>query len=132
MVEKLNIIIAEDNIEWTQMLVKYISKQMMFNVVATTNDGIKEIELIKSKKPDIVITDLKRKDGISGIEAIKEIYSTNDNKPIFIIETGSYYYNEFRELMMLGINHFLVKPFGFDKILEELYLVAEEINDNYK
>ena len=68
---KIRIIIADDNKAWTDLLQKYLKNFKELEIVGITNDGIEQLDMIKELKPDVVVTDLKRDKGISGIEVIK-------------------------------------------------------------
>lgn len=58
---KIRIIIADDNKAWTNLLQKYLKNFKELEIVGITNDGIEQLDMIKELKPDVVVTDLKKR-----------------------------------------------------------------------
>ena len=63
MMNRLKIIIADDNKIITTVLAEEIKKHEEFLLLDITSKTEDEIELINTLKPDTVITDIKRKEG---------------------------------------------------------------------
>lgn len=122
---KTSIIIADDNTTWCNLLKKYL-EQRDYEIIGTTSDGEEQLEMIKTLRPDLVITDLKRDKGISGIEVIKRYNEQNAVKTKFLVETGSYYKDEMDLLENMGIKHILFKPFVLDNIVETIEKIKNE------
>ena len=106
---KTKILIADDNLAWCEILQKYIKQNMEseIEIIGITSDGEEQIQLIETLRPDIVITDLKRPKGISGIDVIRKCNKITE----FIIETAGYYKDQFDDIKSMGVNNFLLKPF---------------------
>ena len=126
---KISIIIADDNTTWCNLLKKYL-EQRDYEIVGTTSDGEEQLEMIKTLRPDLVITDLKRDKGISGIEVIKRYNEQNTVKTKFLVETGCYYKDQMDVLEDMGIKHILFKPFVLDRIVEEIEEIKNEDEKN--
>ena len=122
MLEKMKkrIVIADDNSAWCNILKKYLKQNTEFEVVGTTEDGEEQISMIKNLKPDIVITDIKRESGISGIEVIKRCNELNLEQTKFLVETASCSIDERMLLNNLGIKNILLKPFSLNEIIKKL------------
>lgn len=123
--EKVTIIIADDNRAWVNLLNKYLTNYEEIKVLGITDDGEQQIKMIKDLKPDIVITDLKRNKGISGIEVIEQCYKLNI-KTKFLVTTAGYYNYKFEELEKMGIRHFLYKPFNLNDVIKEIKNIQSE------
>ena len=123
--EESKIIIADDNKAWTDLLSKYLAKYKELKILGITNDGEEQIEMIKKLKPDIVITDLKRDKGISGVEVIERCYKLNI-KTDYLVTTAGYYNDKIQELRQMGITHFLFKPFDIDDLIKEIKNIQNE------
>ena len=123
--EEIKIIIADDNKAWTDLLSKYLAKYKELKILGITNDGEEQIEMIKKLKPDIVITDLKRDKGISGVEVIERCYKLNI-KTDYLVTTAGYYNNKIQELRQMGITHFLFKPFDIDDLIKKIKNIQNE------
>ena len=127
MIHHLKVIIADDNKDWCNLVYNYLQNYDKITILGVTSDGEEQIEMIQSLEADIVITDLKRKKGISGIEVIKRCKELNLTETNFLITTaGAYYQEQMDDLKHMGINHFLIKPFGLEKIVEELQAIQHE------
>ena len=122
---KIRIIIADDNKAWTDLLQKYLKNFKELEIVGITNDGLEQIEMIKDLKPDVVVTDLKRDKGISGIEVIKKCCELKMDTD-FLVTTAGYYNDKIQELKEMGITHFLFKPFEIEEMIQEIKNVRNE------
>lgn len=119
--KRLRILIADDNVVLCEIIKQYLERNMDIDILGTVYDGEEEIKLIKSLKPDIVITDLQRKRGISGIDVIRKCYNEFEMKKIkFIVETASYSKEELNILIDLGIEHLLIKPFPLSQLMNKI------------
>ncbi len=126
--ETVKILIADDNKYIADSMMKYIKKDIRYEIVGISNDELTEIEMIEKFRPDVVITDIKKKMGWTGIEII-EHYQDSNNKPIFILVSGSItdYYSKIKEL---DIEYCLLKPFIKEDFLEILNRVYYKIYPN--
>lgn len=122
--QKLKIIVADDNIGMIDLIPKYLSTEKNIEIIATTRDGEEEIELIKRLRPDIVITDLFRKKGISGLDVIKKVKEFMEC-PTFIVITGSYYEYEIKSLEKEQNIYIIEKPINwkyFNKQIQDILI----------
>lgn len=79
-----------------------------YNVI-TVEDGDKGIEIVKSKRVDLIILDL-RMPGKSGIETLAEIRKYDENVPVIIL-TGYGDIETAKKAMHYGAIEFISKPF---------------------
>ena len=129
----LRILYVEDDIAIQKTMAKYLKK--LFSDVVIASNGKEGIELFKTTKFDIVITDfsMPKMDGIEMIEKIKEI---DETQPILITTA----HGESKYLMSAikaHIDGYILKPFDFEALNFELYKLSEKIkkfqeNENYK
>lgn len=127
--QKIKIIVADDNIGMIDLIPKYLSEEKNIEVIATTRDGEEEIELIKKLKPDIVITDLLRKKGISGLDVIKKVKEFKKCQT-FIVITGAYYEDEIDLLDSEEDIYIIRKPINwksFNKQIKEILVEIQKI-----
>lgn len=126
MISRLKIIIADDNKIITTVLAEEIKKHEEFLLLDITSRTEDEIELINTLKPDTVITDIKRKEGYhKGLEIIK-MYREQE-KPKFVVISGAPYTDIMESLRELKVKYFIPKPFQYEKVIEVLREVREEI-----
>lgn len=110
---RLKVLIADDNRDFCDVIKNYIEKQEDMEVIATADDGISAFELIKDKKPDVVLIDqiMPRLDGLGLLEKlnkenIKEIccimLTAVDNEHITV------------KAFELGAKYYILKPFDME------------------
>lgn len=87
--EKITILIADDNIDFTRTLSAYLEKMEDIEVVGIAKDGNEAFEIIKGTHPDILLLDviMPHLDGIGVLEKLNE--TTMTKKPITIMLSAS-------------------------------------------
>jgi len=106
----MNIILAEDEII-TALDISQRLKEEFDAEVYTTTRGKGIISLATKYKPDIVISDIKLKDEISGIDAIKELKLKYNIPVIFITAyTITFYMEQISKMTNVFV---LPKPLNF-------------------
>lgn len=108
-----NILLIEDDLQIRELLTIMLTHDGHSVVVA--EDGVKALEIFKSRKPDLVITDIlmPKKDGI---ETILELLELDGNIPIVAMSAGkgpmlSIDFN-LDSAKMVGASTILQKPFN--------------------
>ena len=73
--EKIKIIIADDNSEFVSTFVDFLEKQDDMEVIATAKDGIEAYDKIIEMKPDVVLLDviMPHLDGIGVLEKLSNL-----------------------------------------------------------
>jgi YesN/AraC family two-component response regulator len=127
--KQLTLLFIEDDINFQQET-KEILKDLFYHV-DTALDGEEGLKKYldfydKNSKPyDIIVTDINMPK-LNGIKLIKKIYAKNKKQPIIVLSA----HNEskyLRELINIGIEQFLIKPFDYNQILELFYNVSNKI-----
>lgn len=109
---KRKILIVEDENECAQLIKHYLSKKGYS--IETALSGEEAIQIVNSKKPGIVILDI-RMQGIDGMVVLKEIKKI-DKSIIVIITSALENQAIIKEAMDLGANHYMVKPFSLSEL----------------
>lgn len=127
--EKINIVIADDNVFICEQLKKIVEEyDNEFNLIGIANTDEDEIRLIEDLKPDVVITDLVRKHKYTGLEIIKK-YSNKKNSPKFLVISADreedIFFDGFK------VSGYIKKPY-YDKniVIEILRKIKEEMYIN--
>ncbi len=119
----VNILVADDNIYYAKILVNYImSKNDELRVVNISTNGEEVIEILKSRKIDILILDLKMPI-LSGLQILDKIQVLNLDIRI-IITSGE------NILMKHIINNKMVD--GYVNKLEGLEKINQKVNEIVK
>ncbi len=127
----LKVLYVEDNEEFAKSTCE-ILENFFFLVDLAINgeDGLQKYINYFNKYDnyyDIVITDICMPK-INGLELTKRVYKLNNNQPVIVVSAHdeSKYLLEF---INIGIEHFIVKPFDLNEIVEVLYNSLVKINN---
>lgn len=84
-----------------------------FNVLEATN-GKEAFKIFQSEQIDCILSDIRMPGG-DGVELVKSVKKTGSAIPIFLVTGFSDYTAE--ELMGLGINAVIFKPFDLEEVV---------------
>ena len=75
MKEKISVLIADDNPDFSQTLAQYLESQEDMEVIGMAKDGSEAIDMIANTMPDVVLLDviMPHLDGIGVLERINII-----------------------------------------------------------
>ena len=59
MKEKITVLIADDNQEFSRTLATYLGNQEDMEIIGIAKDGLEAVDLIKEKAPDVAILERK-------------------------------------------------------------------------
>jgi CheY-like chemotaxis protein len=113
---KINILIAEDNID-SQRLLKTILEREGF-IVTTASDGEKAIDILHEIKPDILVTDLLLP-SVSGGDLIRYVRQTAELARIPIVVISAYGDYE-SDAIAVGANVVLKKPLDSNALVDTI------------
>lgn len=119
--KKLTVGIADDNMEFCDMLNDFFHSKENIDVVFTTNDGNKTVEAIKKHQPDLLVLDMimPHLDGLGVLENINNMDLKKYPKTIMLSAVGQESITQ--KAIRLGAEYYLVKPF-------DLGLLSKRIN----
>lgn len=109
------ILIIEDDIEISNMLNDYISKNNYDTYIA--RDGINGIKITKEKNPDLIILDIMLPYK-SGDEVLREIRKFS-NAPVIILSAKESIQMKV-DLLKIGADDYVVKPFDLSELLARI------------
>lgn len=120
MKEKLNILIADDNQEFTHTLSSYINSQEDMEVIAVAKDGDEAVDMISNTRPDVVLLDviMPHLDGLGVLENINIIKS--EKKPICIMLSAVGQDKITQKAVALGAEYYVVKPFDIEVLIKRI------------
>jgi two-component system, response regulator YesN len=127
----LKILIVDDEVLERKALTKIInSSSENVMVIGEAPNGRKAIEMAGELKPDIIFMDIKMP-GIDGVQAVKEIKSTNTSIR-FIMVSAFNTFEYAKEVMQQGVKEYILKPSRKQDILDSLQRVSAEILEERK
>ena len=112
------IFLVEDEVDH-QELIKIVLEQNRLSVFSTAS-GERALPLIKQMKPDVVVLDVVLP-GLDGFEICKKLRADPDTAQLPIILLTSRSADEDRQKGTdAGANLYLIKPFGIEKLVDEI------------
>lgn len=117
---KIQVLIADDNREFGDILCEYLSNQSDIEVVGLARDGLEAVDLINQNTPDIAILDIimPHLDGLGVLEKIAE--SNMEKKPLFIVLSAVGQDKITQRALSLGAEYYIVKPFDMDVLVNRI------------
>ena len=111
-------IVVVDDAEFMRLALKTSLEKNGYEVVGEAENGLKGLELYKSKKPDIITLDITMPI-MEGIATLKEIMKY-DPKANVIMVSALGQESKVRQAVVLGAKSFIVKPFGDETLLKAI------------
>lgn len=130
--KNLDILYIEDDIYINNSITEVLED--LFHNVCSKFDGdaglnaYKEYYLEQGKYFDLVISDIKMPK-LDGVELSKEIYKLNSSQSIIIVSAHNES-NYLIDLINIGVERFLQKPFNQTQLLETLHLILKNTQEN--
>lgn len=125
-----NLLVVDDEEDITLSIINYIKKHIPELKTLAAFDGNKALQIIKSTKVDILITDI-RMPGASGIDLILELKKINpEAKAIVITAFGSELIRKKSE--HAGALHYVEKPFRLSHLCTLIKKIIEEEEEGFK
>lgn len=134
MKEKISVLIADDNQEFSHTLSSYINSQNDMEVIGMARDGNEAIEMIKNINPDVVLLDviMPHLDGIGVLEKINEINNLNPTR-IMLSAVGQDKITQ--KAILLGADYYVVKPFDIELLIKRIrelrYFKPTQVTSNF-
>jgi len=124
--KKIEVLIADDNREFGDILCEYLSNQNDIEVVGLARDGLEAVDLILQNAPDIAILDIimPHLDGLGVLEKIAA--SSLEKKPLFIVLSAVGQDKITQRALALGAEYYIVKPFDMDVLVNRI----RQLKDN--
>ena len=120
MKEKITILIADDNQDFSKTLSTYLESQEDMEVIGMAKDGNEAVEMIKNAIPDVVLLDviMPHLDGLGVLENINGI--KKDGKPICIMLSAVGQDKITQKAINLGAEYYVVKPVDIEVLIKRI------------
>lgn len=126
----LNLLIVEDDLEIQENLKN--SLDILFKNIYTAKNGLEALECYKNNEIDIIISDYVMPK-MDAYEFIKILREEDNNVPVILLSSFMDM-EKLQKCIPLNLVHFLEKPISFDKLLEQINISVnklENINSFY-
>jgi len=123
---KINIIIADDNKEFRNILNDYLSMEKDIVVTGIAENGVEALKLIKEKKPDLVVLDMIMPilDGLGVLEKLNTM--DLDPMPRIIILSAVTQDKITQRAISLGADYYVVKPFNMEVFIKRIRQMVDK------
>ena len=120
MKEKITVLIADDNQDFTNTLTGYLKKDPEMEIVGVAKDGNEAIEMIENVLPDVAILDviMPHLDGLGVLERINN--STIKKRPITIMLSAVGQDKVTQRAIALGAQYYVVKPCDIELLIKRI------------
>ena len=120
MKEKITVLIADDNQEFSKTLATYLGNQDDMEVVAIAKDGLEAVEKVKELMPDVALLDviMPHLDGIGVLERINN--SNIAKKPICVMLSAVGQDKITQKAISLGAEYYVIKPFDIELLIKRI------------
>ena len=123
--QKIRVLIADDNREFADLLNEYLQQQEDMQVVGVAYNGLEALELIEESSQDIVVLDIIMPylDGIGVLEQL----STHSlaKRPKIVMLTAFGQESITHRTLELGADYYILKPFDLDILAHRLRQMAK-------
>lgn len=118
--EKITVLIADDNQEFSTTLATYLKNQEDMVVVGRAKDGNEALDMVSSLMPDVLLLDviMPHLDGIGVLEQMNMIKL--NKKPICIMLSAVGQDKVTQRAIELGAEYYVVKPFDIDLLITRI------------
>ena len=124
--EKLSVVIADDNERMVELLNTLIQGEKEMEIVGTAGNGEEAVKLIEKNTPDVVLLDLIMP-GMDGLGVMEKLKADNalEKKPVFIVISAIGQENVTEDAFALGANYYMMKPFNNEMLLGRLRSIRD-------
>jgi two-component system response regulator (stage 0 sporulation protein A) len=120
--QKIDVLLADDNREFTALLSEFINDQDDMSVVGAAYNGNEVIRFIEQAKkvPDVLILDIimPHLDGLGVLEQLREMNLHPQPKVIMLTAFGQE--NITQKAVQLGASYYILKPFDMDVLTNRI------------
>jgi two-component system response regulator (stage 0 sporulation protein A) len=121
-VQKIEVLLADDNREFTNLLAEYITEQEDMMVTGIAYNGEEVLNMISESRkiPDVLILDIimPHLDGLGVLERLREMNLSPQPKIIMLTAFGQE--NITQRAVQLGASYYILKPFDMEVLASRI------------
>ena len=118
--EKITVLVADDNSDFTMTLSSYLEKEEQIQIVGIAKDGNEAYEKALELKPDILLLDIIMPH-LDGLGVLEKLGETNlEKSPLVIILSAVGQDKITQKAISLGAQYYIVKPFDINVLIKRM------------
>ena len=120
MKDKINVLIADDNQDFSHTLSAYINSQEDMQISGMAKDGNEAVDIINTTNPDVVLLDviMPHLDGLGVLERINGM--NREKRPMCIMLSAVGQDKITQKAISLGAEYYVVKPFDIELLIKRI------------
>lgn len=128
--EKIKVAIADDNKELVKTLESYLGNHPQIEVIGTAANGKICLNMIENEAPDVLLLDIimPHLDGIAVLETMQNNEQLASIQVIMLTAFGQE--DVMKQAVDLGASYFMLKPFEFDRLVNQILQVSGHRQEN--
>ena len=115
----IRVLVVDDDFHVAHAHALSVARVPGFAVVGEAHTGAEALGLVTSAEPDLLLLDMYLPD-FSGLELVRQLAASGERVPDFLLVTAARDIEAVRTAMQLGAFYYLVKPFSFATLNEQL------------
>ena len=115
----IRVLVVDDDYHVAQAHALSVARIEGFAVVGEAHTAAEAVDLVGSTEPDLLLLDMYLPD-FSGLELVRRLAAREGRVPDFLLVTAARDIESVRTAMQLGAFYYLVKPFSFAALREQL------------
>ncbi len=130
--EKINILLADDNLDFCNVIKNFLNAQEDMHVMDVAKNGIEAYEKIVDLKPNVVLLDgiMPELDGIGVLTKMNE--AKLQEMPVVIMLSALTQEKITSEAINLGADYYMAKPFDMDFLVTRIRHFSNETKPEVK
>lgn len=115
----IRVLVVDDDYHVAQAHALSVARLEGFAVVGEAHTASEAAELVAAHQPDLLLLDMYLPD-FNGLELVRRLAASAGRMPDFLLVTAARDIDSVRTAMQLGAFYYLVKPFSFAALREQL------------
>ncbi|UFJ42899.1 sporulation transcription factor Spo0A [Brevibacillus humidisoli] len=117
---KIDVVLADDNREFVNLLEEYINSQHDMNVIGVAYNGNDVLKVLQDRVPDVLILDIimPHLDGLAVLEHMQQMRLSPPPKIIMLTAFGQEEVT--KKAVELGASYYILKPFDMDVLAQRI------------
>jgi response regulator of citrate/malate metabolism len=115
----IRVLVVDDDYHVAKAHALSVGRLDGFAVVGEAHTAAQAADLVASTQPDLLLLDMYLPD-FSGLELVRRLSAEQGGQPDFLLVTAARDIDSVRTAMQLGAFYYLVKPFSFAALREQL------------